>query len=276
MVYLFYDFETNGISPTTCGIMQMAVMNEEGTVMYNYYMYPYDGKIDAVEIHGIDENVLKEKNARKSEECMIEMMNEIKDIYGSENVYWIAYNNFGYDQIVMESEYKRMGVEVPRNWYFLDLFPCVKELYPNIKPNYKLQTVYEYMMGNKKKSIKYHCALGDTSCLYEMYEKMKSEGKDVCLRDKYCRSGMGNGEIMEAPISTMGGYCNKINYRNMGFEKIRDIYNKYVMMGRDVNKMTQYLKNECNIRVDFYVRQMVDQIAMIDQYQTRKRKDRDL
>ena len=44
MVYLFYDFETNGLNAKTCGVMQMAIMLVDGSVFINQYIYPYDEK----------------------------------------------------------------------------------------------------------------------------------------------------------------------------------------------------------------------------------------
>ncbi len=149
-IIFFYDFETNGINPLTCAALQLAIMNQEGDVLKNQYIYPYDDKIAATEIHGIDENKLKENNALKSDDFFNDLIEWVKNIYPEKNIYWIAYNNFGYDQIVLENHLKRVNKKVPENWYFLDLYPMIKEFFQNIKPNFKLKTVYEYLCPNSE------------------------------------------------------------------------------------------------------------------------------
>ena len=273
MVYLCYDFETNGINALKCGIMQMAIMDLEGRVILNRYMIPYDNKIDAVEIHGIDENKLKEKNAKSSYETMEEMIQTIQHEYQDEPIDWIAYNNFGYDQIVMEAEFKRMGKTVPENWNFVDLFPCMKEVFPDIKPNYKLKTVYEFMFG-RGTDIQYHCALADTTCLVKMYNKLEEMGYERLLRDKYRRCSFIKREIMQMPISVLSGYSLSNELEEKGIFRIDDLYREFMTKSYDVSKMNQYVKGLCKVKNHFWVQQMTQQLEIIRQFQSNKRKER--
>jgi DNA polymerase III epsilon subunit-like protein len=273
MVYLCYDFETNGINAMKCGIMQMAIMDLEGRVIMNRYMFPYDNKIDAVEIHGIDENKLKEKNAKPSFETMEEMIQMIEHEYRDEPIDWIAYNNFGYDQIVMEAELKRMGKVVPDNWNFIDLFPCMKEVFPDIQPNYKLKTVYEYMFG-KGTDIQYHCALADTSCLVKMYNKLEEMGYERLLRDKYRRCSFMKNDIMQMPISVLSGYSITYEMEEKGIFRIDDFYREFIKREYDISKMNQFMKNISKVKTHFWIQQMTNQLETIRQFQTKKRKER--
>lgn len=264
---LYYDFETNGVNTLECAVLQMSVVNENGELILDQYLYPYDGKIDATEIHGIDENKLKEKKAISSDDFFKLMKEKIRGLYGDRKIYWVAYNNFGFDQIVFEAHLKRLGEEVPENWLFVDLYPFMKEIYPNIKPNYKLKTVFEYLCG-KDESIQYHSASDDTLCLYKMMKKIKNTST---LFEKYCRNALSNKKVMEDPISNIQGYMTKYNYEKVGIHKIGDLYQIYKVLNFENEKMKEYLKNDCKIYTDFYIRQKVQQLNIIHELQSSKR-----
>ena len=53
--YIFFDLETNGLDYYTTGIMQITMIDINGIVMLNQYVYPFDKRIDASHIHGITE-----------------------------------------------------------------------------------------------------------------------------------------------------------------------------------------------------------------------------
>ena len=69
----------------------------------------------------------------------------LRSKYGRSRINWVAYNAFGFDQSVLEANFKAVGIKIPNNWYFSDLLPIVKELYPDMKPNFKLGTVYRVL-----------------------------------------------------------------------------------------------------------------------------------
>jgi uncharacterized protein YqfB (UPF0267 family) len=83
------------VNTLECGVLQMSIVTENGDILYDQYLYPYDNKIEATEIHGIDENKLKEKKAVKSNDFFKTLKTVIHNMFGStEKIYWIAYNNF--------------------------------------------------------------------------------------------------------------------------------------------------------------------------------------
>ena len=88
--------------------------------------------------------------------------NVIREIYGRKDVVFVAYNNFGFDQIVLERGFKLVNNKMPVNWYFMDVMPLIKNKFPDLKPNYKLATVYENLIKiNKNEEINYHNSLDD-------------------------------------------------------------------------------------------------------------------
>ncbi len=264
MVYLFYDFETNGLNAKTCGVMQMAIMLVDGSVFINQYVYPYDGIIDAVEIHGIDKNKLDENYATDSDSFFRNLRMIVSQMFGeAERIDWVAYNNFGYDQIVMESHFKRMRMKIPVNWYFLDLYPLMKEMIPNLKPNYKLKTVYEHLRPNQNGEVQYHCALADTTCLVEMMKEVKRQGFEVVLRDKYCRGSFHNLNILLCPLGTISNSPTIVEQcRRKGIETVQEMFEKYI---ENNGNMENYFKKTMGIKYGY--QGLISSLEMIFEYQ---------
>jgi hypothetical protein len=81
------------------------------------------------------------------------MKNVIRDKYNRDPVYLVAYNNFRYDQNILENNFKVCNIKMPLNWFFIDIFPIIKEMFPNMKPNYKLKTIYENLFWKGVKHV---------------------------------------------------------------------------------------------------------------------------
>ncbi len=275
-IIFFYDFETNGINPLTCAALQLAIMNYDGDILKNQYIYPYDNVIAATEIHGIDENKLKENNALKSDVFFDELIEWVKNIYPEKNIYWVAYNNFGYDQIVLENHLKRINKKVPDNWYFLDLFPMMKEFFQNIKPNFKLKTVYEFLCPNFE-PVQYHCALADTICLYRIYKKLEEKNMHKIFLNKYIRKGFSDKNILDYAISGLNGYNHKMDsiYKKIGFRKIGDIHNKFKEKNYNDSEFRKYLKDELKIYSEIHNKNFTEQMNYIQYFNNNYKRKRD-
>ena len=126
MNYLIFDLETNGVDVLNNSIMQMTIIAIDGKILLNEYVYPFDGKIDAVHVHKIDEKKLKESNALTLDQLCCLIKRVIRDNYGRSDITWVAYNNFGFDQIVLERGFKLVNNRMPDNWYFMDIMPLIK------------------------------------------------------------------------------------------------------------------------------------------------------
>ena len=48
--YIFFDLETNGLDLKKSAIMQITIINSNGSIIYNKYVYPHDNKIEATQI----------------------------------------------------------------------------------------------------------------------------------------------------------------------------------------------------------------------------------
>ena len=138
MKFIFYDLETNSLDTSKAAIMQICMMDEDNNILMNNYVYPYDGNIDGTAIHGIDKDLLDRNSAIDAETMLNQVLNGIKMRYPDEDIYLVAYNNFGYDQQVLEYNFNRFKLPIPKNWFFTDLLPYIKDKYPQYKFQYRL------------------------------------------------------------------------------------------------------------------------------------------
>jgi len=261
--YIFFDLETNGLDYYTTGIMQITMLDINGIVILNQYVYPFDNRIDASHIHGITAEKLSNNNAITTLELCELIKKIIREKFNRETVYFIGYNSFGYDQIILENNFKISNIKIPNNWLFIDIYPIIKELYQNMKPNYKLCTVFENLCG-KDDSVNFHCALADTQCLYKVYKKI--ENNESILK-KYTRPTLQSSEIMESPLNTMQGYNKSINFEGKNINSIGDMYNIYKVCNFNDDCFELYLRNKLNIYSNFYVNNIKKQLNIIHHLQ---------
>lgn len=257
--YIFYDLETNGLDYYTTGIMQLTMIDNDGKVLLNQYSYPYDNRIDGYAIHGIDEQKLISNNAVNALDLCVIMKKIIRENYGREDIYLIGYNNFGYDQIILENNFKILGIKVPDNWYFIDLLPVIKELYPGLKPNYKLKTVYDSLCGNAE-TINFHCALADTTCLYNIFNIIKEKTN---YYEIYSRPLLQSKEIFNSHVRNINGYNKCLRLENKNINLIKDLYNIFKENNFNTENFEQVLRNKYNIYSNFYINNIIKSIVAI-------------
>ncbi len=257
--YIFYDLETNGLDYYTTGIMQLTMIDNYGNILLNQYSYPYDNRIEGSHIHGIDEQKLLDNNAVSILDTCVIMKKIIRENYGREDIYLVGYNNFGYDQIILENNFKISGIRIPDNWYFIDLLPVIKDLYPIMKPNYKLKTVFEILCG-RDDSINFHCALADTTCLYNIFNIIKEKSN---IYEIYTRPLLQSKKIFDTPIFTINGYHKSIRLEDKGIIFIGDLYNIFRENNFNNEIFENILRNKYNIYSNFYLNNIIKSIAVI-------------
>ena len=257
--YIIFDLETNGLDLKASAIMQITMLDVQGNILLNEYVYPYDNNIQGTEIHGIDKNILQKNNALSLTQMCLNVKNILRKYFDREDIYWIAYNNFGFDQLILENNYRISNIKIPTNWFFIDLFPLIKELYPTIKPNYKLKSVYEELIGANN-TINYHSSLADTQCLLEIFNKVLINESKF---QNYTRSLIRGNLIYSCPLTSLQGYHYKMKLERLNINNIGDLCDIYKKMNYDKELFYQFLKNQCNIYIDFYAKNIVKQIDMI-------------
>jgi DNA polymerase III epsilon subunit-like protein len=230
-VNVFFDTETNGL-PRENGaiqpaIMQIVIFNQNGESIFSQYVIPYDGLVAGAFIHGISQETLDRNNALSMRQTAELIKTTLRRIYGRTRINWVAYNTFGFDQSVLEANFKAVGIKMPINWYFSDLLPIVKELYPDMRPNFKLGTVYRVLNDISEEDynkLELHNADTDVMCLHSIYLRISQDFPDNFPRlfRIYTRPLLSNPEILNSHISVLNGYNKKIPFESFGFTDVSD------------------------------------------------------
>ena len=118
-------------------------------------------------------------------------------------------------------------------------------------------------MCGSNNDINYHCALGDTTCLYRIFEKIKNIHHIDNIINKYTRAELQNSNILDSPISSLNGYHKSINFESKGYVKIGDIYLIFKNNNYDNIKFEEYLRNKLNMYSDFYIKNLIKNINVI-------------
>jgi DNA polymerase III epsilon subunit-like protein len=271
---IFFDLETNGIRPFyKSAIMQISLKCETISVRENIYVYPYDNIIGATEIHQIDEKTLISNNAIQSKDLityLLETFHKKNDKY-----YFIAYNNFGFDQNVLEYHFKHYQNIVPQNWLFIDIMPYIQRYYPDIRKNggYKLSNVYEILCkeeecedssepnNKKRRIINFHNAFDDVYALSEIFKKVNPDKKKL---GSYIRGSYTNQMILKSPISAIAGYAHFFNLEKHNINSIEDLYDQYKKVNKNDDLFKKYLKEKIGIYSEFYLNKIIEQFQILD------------
>jgi len=229
-VNVFFDTETNGL-PLKNGaiqpaIMQIVIFDQNGNRIFSQYVIPYDGLVAGTQIHGISQETLDTNNALTMRKTAESINSTLRRLYGRKRINWIAYNNFGFDQSVLEANFKAVGIKMPIHWYFSDLLPIVKKLYPGM-PKYKLGFIYQFLNNVSDEDfnkLELHNADTDVMCLYSIYLRISQDFPDDFkkLFRTYTRPQLSNPEILDSHISVLNGYYEEIPFKRFGFTKVRD------------------------------------------------------
>ncbi len=260
---IFFDLETNGTKPFyKSAIMQISFKSLDESINENIYVFPYDNIIGATEIHGIDAEVLNKNNAISSENMLKNLIFQFSD--KSEIYYFVAYNNFGFDQNVLEVHFKKHNLVVPNNWIFMDILPYLQENYQAIRKNggYKLSNVYDIMCKKEGELINFHRADNDVYCLCEIYKKLNLNKTKMA---PYMRGGYTNNEIKKAPISSIMGYAPFFGFERKGINNISDLMEEYNKMEKKNDLFKLYLKQKIGIYSEMYLNKICEQIIVLNE-----------
>jgi DNA polymerase III epsilon subunit-like protein len=229
-VNVLFDLETTGLSQDSASIqpaiIQIVIFDQLGNPIFSEYVIPHDGLVAGTFIHGISQTTLDTNNALTMRQTAEKIKTMLRSKYGRRRINWVAYNNFGFDQSVLEANFKAVGIKMPINWYFSDLLPIVKKLYPGM-PKYKLGFIYQFLNNVSDEDfnkLELHNADTDVMCLYSIYLKISEDFPDDFkeLFRIFTRPQLSNPEILDSHISVLNGYHPKIPFERFGFTKVRD------------------------------------------------------
>lgn len=168
--FVFYDLETTSLDTYQARILEIAACHADGQQFFHSYVqYPHE--IPNSEIHGITQEVLQKNGARILSQVIVDLETWIAQRYQNRPVYLVAYNNLGYDKLVLECNYKKLDRPMPKNWYFMDPYPQFKELIS--LSSYRLTNVYQHYF--KRELVGAHGAIADTRALYQVYLQLVND-----------------------------------------------------------------------------------------------------
>lgn len=291
-VLIFFDLETNGKRPFyQSAIMQLGLYDSrknspEGTNMINrsaiqnIYVRPYDGIVGATEIHGISTETLEKENAITSLDMVEHLITTYSPSTKREYIF-IAFNNFGFDQNVLEYHFHHHGLHVPNNWIFADIFPFISQYYPQLRADggYKLENCYKKIccgagvemaagVGDAEE-ISFHTATDDVLCLARLYYQVVKTATDKKrFQSAFMRGSYTLGSIVKSPISTIAGYANFFKLEEKGMTTVGDLYAKFREMGGSSDAFRSFIKEKMGIYSAFYQGKIVEQFEIIHHLMT--------
>lgn len=161
--FIIFDLETTGLDVEKDRIVELYALSvSNGKKFHCYIMPPGRSKIGGTEFHGLTRDILKKKDAKDTKSSLKQFLSWIyRDISLGKPLCFVAHNNFGYDQLILENEYARHDIEMI-NCFYADSCPMFKD--SGKFANAKLGTIYDTIF--KKKLENAHTAEADVDALY--------------------------------------------------------------------------------------------------------------
>ena len=164
-----FDLETTSLDVKNANILEAALIDyNTGDTILHSYVYPYDDiTIDNTNIHGIDMESLSKNNAITLPIFTENFKSIINNYYGYNSiVYIIAHNNFNYDQLVLEYNFKKINVQFDLNIIFVDSLLLIRHLIPGLY-QYNLKALAKRIISNTQ-DIVFHTAIDDSKVLAQI------------------------------------------------------------------------------------------------------------
>lgn len=161
--YIIYDLETTGLNVKKDYIVEIAALYvATGDKFHCYVMPPGDEKIGGTDFHGLTRDLLIKNKAKFTKLALIDFLDWVyKTVSTKKPLCFVAHNNFGYDQLILENEFSRNKIDM-NNCFYADSCPFFKNM--NKFANVKLGTIYENLFGKKFENS--HTAEADVYALH--------------------------------------------------------------------------------------------------------------
>lgn len=271
-----FDLETTALKTSEACILEISCVDLlTGKNIFHKYIFPSDKKtITNSNIHGIDEKKLKDNNAVELNVALNEMVNILTTFYpcAKDDLYLIAHNNFGYDQLVLECEFLKCNIKMPHTWSFIDSLPYIKECFPvfgktnGSRLSYKLEVVYRNVTKDRS-NIDFHSAAVDTRVLRDIMFKLLDYHRDhddiQKTLYKYCRPQSFSSEIFESPVNLLHGYSSKLNLEKNGIVTIGQLVQICLKFQCKKEIIDTYFKNVLKIYSSWVRATLTQQIVHI-------------
>lgn len=264
---IIYDLETGGLDIYNAPILQFTARDgNSGQVIINEYVWPHEGGIIEIEssnIHGITDSFLQNKNAITVNQLCALILRTIRHMFGRQSIVWVAYNNFKFDQLIFEISFKRANMRMPDYWYFMDLLPLIRDKF-RIEPDFKLSSVYNKLIASTDANntpIKFHDALDDTYCLYKVFLMCVYIFESELHR--FIRPKLDSHSIHDTTLGmTLPGYHPNLQFENLGYATIGDLYKQYCKLNCNIDCFKQLL-TRLNVSQNFRIRQITEHMQIM-------------
>lgn len=158
---IYYDTETTGVKPGKDRIIEIAAFDPEEDRTFCTFTNP-ECPIppESTQITSITDEMVKDAPLIK------EALEQFADFCSGE-VVLIAHNNDAFDQLFLNAEFERAGIEIPE-WSFIDSLKWSRK-YRSDLPRHSLQFLREAYGIEANQA---HRALDDVMVLHQVFSKM--------------------------------------------------------------------------------------------------------
>ena len=245
----YFDLESTGLCTWTSKILQIAaICNKDNETFDSYVMTPNDFVIKNSHIHHITKETLIETKAPPIDTVIRRFIDWIHSIFGDEIVYLIAHNNFGYDQLLFESQCSQNEIDIPENWRFYDSLYQFRKYNSEIGyGNYALGKLHAKYIGGAPDG-EFHNALTDVKVLKEIHEKLTCSvfKKNAIYKDiieTECKKATANIDWQNEPLDTIIHNNEKVvqHINSKGFKTVHDLFGNYRKVVKLGASFEQYL-----------------------------------
>jgi DNA polymerase III alpha subunit (gram-positive type) len=248
-----YDIESTGLKVTTDSILEVCFIDyaTQKTILH-IYINPSNGKkIENSHIHKLDEKVLKEKNALDIKDALKKINTSLTAFYDKKLILLTAHNNFGFDQLILESEYYRAGIKPLKNIMYFDSLPFIRKYLDGLD-SYGLGKLYEMVAGVEEEgNDQLHTAEYDTKCLYTVLARIFTilikENKLAVDLGEFTRISIFDKKILDQPPTKLTGVRNGEFLKKKGLKNIKGFINIYKVSGFSDEFFTKYVKQTYKI-----------------------------
>lgn len=263
-----YDIESSGLNVIEDSILEICFIdfNTQTTILH-IYINPSNGKkIENTKIHQIDEELLKKKKALDIEPALKKINEKLTKFYKKKKIILTAHNNFCFDQLILESEYKRAGIKPPENILYFDSLPMIMYYFNDLE-SYRLGKIYELITDVKEKdNTKLHTAEHDTQCLLTVVKHVFKVLLDKKLKvnlDPFTRMSTFNADFKNQKVGKLGGKLDEKKLRRNGIKSIDTLLKVFSLTGNDSKLFKNYIKKTYKINSTCLVNKIYKQINAI-------------
>ena len=159
---IFFDTETTAISSEYGRIIEIAAFDPDRGVCFEELIHPgIPIPQETTAIHGITDAMVATAESFKP---VILRFLEFCD----GDVALVAHNGDNFDLPFLRAEMKRAGLDLPKNWIFIDSLKWARRYRPDL-PRHSLQYLRQVYGIQENRA---HRALNDVMTLYEVYRCM--------------------------------------------------------------------------------------------------------